>query len=345
MKTAVISLTENGRVLSAEIKAFLSDIADVRRYCFVKHSDGDAEEFDRISSLVGEIFTSVGAIVFVCACGIVVRAIAPYIRSKTTDPAVVVIDEKGRFVIPVLSGHIGGANRLAEIIAEKLGAVAAVTTATDSGKLFSPDSFAAANSLIITDMTASKEVAAALVDGEKVGFYSHFPHSDIPDELSADSRMRIGIAVCTDISFRPYPVTLTLIPKNIVVGIGCKRGTSFETIESAVNSAFAEYGITTSRICTAATINIKADEQGLKRFCQSHSINLQTYTADELMKAEGEFASSPFVLKTVGADNICERSAVLCSRGKLIIRKKACGGVTVAAAEIPIYLDFERKIL
>ena len=345
MKTAIISLTENGRVLSAEIKAYLSDIADVRRYCFVKHTDGDAEGFDSISSLVGEVFTSVGAIVFVCACGIAVRAIAPFIRSKTTDPAVIVIDEKGRFVIPVLSGHIGGANRLAEIIAEKLGAAAAVTTATDSGKLFSPDSFAAANGLIITDMTAAKEAAAALVDGEKVGFCSQYPHSELPDELSADGGFRTGIVVSADISLRPYPVTLTLVPKNIVVGIGCKRGTSFEVIENAVNSVFAESGIDIARICKAATINIKADEQGLQRFCGSHHITLQTYTADELMKAEGEFESSPFVLKTVGADNVCERSAVLCSGGKLVISKTACGGVTVAAAEMPVYLDLERKIL
>ena len=153
------------------------------------------------------------------------------------------------------------------------------------------------------------------------------------------------MAVCTDESMRPFPVTLTLVPKNIVVGIGCKRGTSVETIENAVNNAFSEAGLDTARICTAATINIKADEQGINEFCHFHSIPLQTYTADELMKAEGEFESSPFVLETVGADNICERSAVLCSGGQLVIRKKSGGGVTVAAAEIPIYLDFERKIL
>lgn len=345
MKAAVISLTENGRVLSAEIKAHLSDIVDVQRYCFAKHTDGDAEKFDSISSLVGEIFTSVGAIVFVCACGIAVRAIAPYIRSKTKDPAVIVIDEKGRFVIPVLSGHIGGANRLAEVIAEKLGAAAAVTTATDSGKLFSPDSFAAANELLITDMTAAKEVAAALVDGENVGFYSQYLHSELPDELSAGIKTRTGIAVSDDISLKPFPITLNLVPKNIIVGIGCKRSTSFEVIENAVNSTFAENGIDTARICTAATINIKADEKGLKQFCDSHRISLRTFTAEELMKADGEFESSPFVLKTVGADNVCERSAVLCSGGQLVIRKSACGGVTVAAAEKPVYLDFERKIL
>ncbi|HQM00029.1 MAG TPA: cobalt-precorrin 5A hydrolase [Ruminococcus flavefaciens] len=345
MKAAVISFTENGRVLSAEIKKSFSDLADVQRYCFAKHTDGDVAEFVSVSSLVGDIFRKMDALIFVCACGIAVRAIAPFIRSKTTDPAVIVIDEKGRYVIPVLSGHIGGANRFAEIIAGKLGAVAAVTTATDTGKLFSPDCFASANGLLITDMTAAKEVAAALVNGEKCGFYTEYPHSELPDELTENNKTRTGVAVCTDESLRPFPVTLTLVPKNIVVGIGCKRGTSVEAIENAVNCAFSEAGLDTERICTAATINIKADEQGINEFCHLHSIPLRTYAADELMKAEGEFESSPFVLETVGADNICERSAVLCSGGQLVIRKKSGGGVTVAAAEIPIYLDFERKIL
>ena len=345
MKIALISLTEKGMLLSGRLKSYFSESHELKRYCFFKHSDGDSAEFESIYSVTGELFGRYDALVFISACGIAVRACAPYIVSKTSDPAVVVIDEKGNFVIPVLSGHLGGANRLAEVIAEKISAEAVITTATDSGKLFSPDSFAAANGLIITDMLAAKEVAAALVNGEKVGFYSDYPHSALPDELSADGEYRTGIAVCADTAARPFPVTLTLVPKNIVVGIGCKRGTPSGIIEKAVNDAFSESVVETSRICAAATIDIKADEKGLNDFCNVHSIPLHTFTAEELMTVEGEFESSDFVMKTVGTDNVCERSAVLCSVGRLIIKKHSFSGVTVAAAEKPVSLDLERKIL
>ena len=279
-----------------------------------------------------------------CACGIAVRAIAPHLRSKTSDPAVIVIDDCVRFVIPVLSGHIGGANELARRLAELLGAQAVITTATDTGGHFSPDSFAAANGLIITDMSASKAIAAAVLYGEKVGFASEYAYINMPEELSADTSCRTGIYVgCCEKD--PFPVTLKLVPRNVVVGIGCKRGTACEAIENAVISALETPGIALERVCSAATIDLKADEAGLLEFCEKHGLKLTAYSAQELMGTAGEFTKSDFVKSVTGVDNVCERSAVRCSGGRLILGKTAADGVTVAAAEIPLTLDFERRML
>jgi cobalt-precorrin 5A hydrolase len=245
----------------------------------------------------------------------------------------------------VLSGHIGGANRLAEVLADALGNTAVITTATDVGGQFSPDSFAVANGLIITDLAAAKEIAAEVLDDEKVGFSTEYRHGGLPDELTEFGICRTGIYVGTETDVKPFDVTLRLVPRNIVLGIGCKKGTSAEAVETAVSRALAEAGIDAERVREVATIDLKAQEEGLLGFCGRREIELRTYTAEELMAVKGDFDSSEFVRETTGADNVCERSAVLCSGGKLVLRKTAFDGVTVAAAEAPVYLDFERNVL
>jgi cobalt-precorrin 5A hydrolase len=143
----------------------------------------------------------------------------------------------------------------------------------------------------------------------------------------------------------PFPVTLRLVPKNIVLGIGCKRATNCETIERAVRSALDSAGIAFERVICAATIDLKSNEAGLLGFCEKYGLKLHFFTAQMLMEADGDFTSSDFVKSITGVDNVCERSAVKCSGGRLIMRKTAAGGVTVAAAEKLMTLDFERKVL
>lgn len=138
MRAAVISFTEKGRLLSQSITDFLNETHYAERFCFHSHTDENSQSFDDIYALSAKLFNTCDALVFVCASGIAVRAIAPHIKSKASDPAVIVIDDCGKFVIPLLSGHIGGANRLAQLIAENIGAVPVITTATDVGGRFSP---------------------------------------------------------------------------------------------------------------------------------------------------------------------------------------------------------------
>ena len=343
-RIAVISLTERGRVLSAKICNALQQF-EMQRYCFVRHTDENAVPFTDTAALTAEIFTEYDALVFICACGIAVRMIAPHLRSKQYDPAVLAVDDCGTFVIPLLSGHLGGANALAVKLAEHIGAQVVITTATDTGGRFSPDSFAAANHLLITDLNAAKQIAAAVLDGETIGLQSAYPYRNLPEELAVDANTTYGIAITDSAETQPFPVTLHLIPKNIVLGIGCKKGVSAEQITNTVRDVLHAHAVMTDRICKIASIDLKANEAGLLRFCADFHVPLQTYSADELMQLAGEFSHSDFAEAVTGADNICERSAVLCSGGELIIRKTAQNGVTVAAAAMPVEIDFEKRML
>lgn len=344
MKIAIISITENGRALSEKISGFLAEENDVFRFSFHKNCDKNAVAFLDLSGLISEIFEKYSAIIFVCASGIAVRGIAPFVRSKTVDPAVVVIDDSGNFVISLLSGHIGGANRLAEKIAHKLNAIPVITTATDVGGHFSPDSFAVANNLLITNISAAKEIAAAVLKNEKIGLLSDYECKNIPQEMGIYERCRTGICVSSDISKKPFEITLNLVPKNIVVGIGCKKGTTCALIEKRVSECFEAVGYDIKRIFAIATIDIKANEKGLVEYCEKNNLKLITYSADELMSVDGEFTQSDFVMSKTGTDNVCERSIVKFGV-QLFLRKQSGSGVTVSAGEVPIEIDFGRKLL
>lgn len=343
MKAAVISLTEGGRRLSQRIANVLGEASD--RFCYAPHTDVQAQTFTSLHALVGGLFREYDALVFVCACGIAVRMCAPFLQDKRTDPAVLVLDEAGRFVIPVLSGHLGGANALSLRLADALGAQACLTTATDTRGLLSPDCFAAANHLHIGSMHACKAVASALLDGEPVGLVSRCPVQHIPAGLrEGDTSCRVGICITDDPQEAPFPVTLTLTVQDIVLGIGCRRGIPQAVIEARVQDFLTRHALAPERVRAAASIDVKAQEPGLLAFCRAHALALHTYSAKALMAVPGEFSASPFVERTVGADNVCERSAVLCSEGVLLYPKEAAQGVTVAAAQCHLTIDFDRRM-
>ncbi|MBP1545553.1 MAG: cobalamin biosynthesis protein [Oscillospiraceae bacterium] len=344
MIVSIISITRKGLDLSKKICNCFIDDHSITRYAFYKSCDENAVSFSDINSLTVSIFQKSDAVIFVSACGIAVRSIAPIIKSKVTDPAVLVVDDNGKFVIPILSGHLGGANTFAKVISEKIDAVPVITTATDIGGKFSPDSFAKANDLIITDMTAAKEIASAVLSNEKIGFVSDYEYINIPSDIAVNQKCRTGICVSADTAKKSFEITLNLVPKNIVIGIGCKRGTACDSIERHVSEGLRTVGIDEKRICAVTTIDIKSDEKGLSEYCEKHKLKLFTYTAEELMKVDGEFAKSEFVLAQTGADNVCERSVVKYG-GKLIISKISSNGVTVAAGEMPVCIDFSKEII
>lgn len=357
MKIAVLSVTRQGTVLSKILYDTLKERHKVIRYIFERYADTDTDAaqvpFRKTAEPVQEKFSDYDAWIFICACGIAVRAIAPCIVSKQTDPAVVVMDEGAKFAVPILSGHIGGANALSKRLCEITGAQAAVTTATDTGGRFSPDSFAAANDLIVTDFAAAKEIAAAVLRAEKIGLCSEYPVRNIPAELDFLPRenaaggtdgFRYGIAIGTDPALRPFAVTLSLIPKNIVLGIGCRKGTTAEEIERTAAEALQQAGIDPRRICAVSSIDRKADEAGLVGFCAKKGLPFHTYSAAALRAVPGTFTPSGFVQETVGVDNVCERSAVLLSGGAMVLKKYAGGGVTIAAAERPVVIDADKEI-
>ena len=293
-----------------------------------------------IGQWTGEQFSRSDALIFVGACGIAVRSIAPSIRHKTTDPAVVVVDERGRFAISLLSGHIGGGNDLALTAARIVGAQPVVTTATDLNGVFAVDVFAKQNGCHIADMRCAKEISARLLEGETVGVYSDFPWTgDLPrglvpvdDDTDLEQRPRLGIAVTVRRDLQPFAQTLGLIPRVVTAGIGCKRGTSDEKIAEAVSRAAAQAGISLRAIAGVSSIDLKKDEPGLVAYCRGRGFPFETFSAEELRAVEGQFTPSSFVSSVTGVDNVCERSAVRASGGQLIAGKMAREGVTVAFA-------------
>lgn len=292
-------------------------------------------------------FVSGGALVFVGAVGIAVRAIAPYVDKKWKDPAVVAVDECGRFAIPLLSGHLGGANRLARAIAELCGATPVVTTATDLHGLFAVDDWARTQNLRVVEPERIRTVSAKVLAGGTLHLYSRFPiEGTPPDEVELLSAPPAGeSSPASDVFLsvhRENGESLHLAPRAVVLGVGCRRGISRESIEDAFAAFLAESGLLPQSVRAVASIDLKKDEEGLLAFCRAHGWPLETRSAQELNETPGGFTPSPFVQSVTGTDNVCERSAAAVSGGKILHRKRSLGGVTMAAALAPLRLTWSR---
>ena len=262
------------------------------------------------------------------------RSIAPFIRKKDQDPAVIVIDEKGQFVIPILSGHIGRANEWARQVAEAIGGQAVITTATDVNALFAVDEWAAKAGLRLSSLTEAKAFAAGLLERGRAGLYSEFPiEGPLPPGLVMTTDCETGLIVTTKENLSLFQTSVMVRPAILHVGIGCRRGTSSSAIENAVSSALKEANLSKEAVADVSSLDVKRDETGLLAFAKERSWPIRFFTADELNAVPGTFTASDFVRQAVGTDNVCERSAVKASGGgKLVVSKKAGQGITVAVA-------------
>ena len=334
-----VSFTEVGARTAERAAALLPDFLTERYARTVDPSLAGTA----LSRFAQQAMVDCDLIVFVGAAGIAVRAVAPYLAGKAYDPAVVVIDEAGRFVIPVLSGHLGGANALAERLADGLGAQAVVTTATDGRGVFAADSWAKDNGCAVIDPPNIKHVSGALLRGETAGLRSDFPvDGRLPAHVSLDAAAESGIAIGFDTKAAPFAHTLHLVPRIVHIGIGCRRGTDADKIETAVREALAAAGVPREAVRGAASIDIKNDEPGLLALCEQQGWPLETFSADALRQAAGDFTPSAFVAETVGVDNVCERAAVCAAAGgRLLCRKTARDGVTVALAARDFRVRFD----
>ena len=334
-----LPLMRDGRQARAAVFAFSRRGMDVARQvmelpaqwrAFVPErlAEGDfAPIHPPLADFAGPVFQWADVMIFVSSCGIAVRAVAPHVRDKAADPAVVAIDETARFVVSLLSGHIGGANRWASELAAHLEALPVVTTATDVNNRFAVDAWAAEQGLHLGSRAAAKAVSAAILEGP-VPLRSDFPIvGDLPPGVISGE---VGICV----SWRqggPFGVSLALSPKVVRLGIGCRRGTAQEVIREAVSSVLEAHSVCPQAVKCVCSIDLKRDEPGLLAFCREQSWPAVFYAAGELAAVEGDFTPSAFVRVVTGVDNVCERAALLWAE-KLIVRKTARNGVTVAAA-------------
>lgn len=293
-----------------------------------------------LAAWTAEHFATDEALVFVGALGIAVRAIAPHVAKKTSDPAVVVVDETGAFAIPVLSGHIGGAVALARRIAEGIGAVPVVTTATDARGLWAVDTWAAKNGYVILNPDRIVDVSSALLDERPVRIINEFPIVGLPPKgLHISSSGDITVYITTHAVLEPD--CLQVVVPSLTLGIGCHKGATYEHIEEAVRDFLTTNDVAPQAVEQVASIDVKADEPGIVEFAAKRNLPYVTFTADELASVPGQFNESDFVKQTVGVGNVCERAAVLASDGELVAEKQAYDGVTLALAQKHVFLTFK----
>ena len=348
MKISIICFTLTGQQTGENLKTALEEQEHaVSLYTKSKYIPESIKESTK--EWAGKQFESADGIIFIGATGIAVRSIAPYVASKKTDPAVLVTDECGKFVISLLSGHLGGANELALQAAEALHAVPIVTTATDLEGKFAVDVFAKKNNCHIFRMKEAKEVSAALLAGEKVGFYSEFPwEGELPDGLvnccglrdenwisenepgtnvqndnqiksASDLFPKVGIAVTIHKNCTPFLSTTHVVPQAVALGMGCRKNKEAQAVEKAAFTCIEENQIYPQAVACLASIDIKKEEPGLLALAEKMGIPFETFSSEELLAVKGEFTASSFVSRTVGVDNVCERSALKAAQDRICL--------------------------
>lgn len=339
MSTAVVSLTKNGAKLALEIGQKLQ--ADVYiKEAFMEQYVSDENPLrvipiaENFASLVKKIFHSHEGLVFVMACGIVVRSIAPYIKDKSTDPAVVVVDEKGKHAISLLSGHLGGANRLAVQVAAVTGGTPVITTATDVNQVTAFDLFAVGNDCAIENLEELKYISGALINGEKVALHTDcFIEGAIPENIvPGESGLSCGVLL-TNSTKQPAEEkhVLKLRPRNLILGIGCRKGVAVEAVEDFLQ----RNGKSILSIKCLASIELKKDEEGIRTFCEKRQIPFVTLPAEKLQRVEDRCSTSDFVKQAVGVGSVSEACAIAVEEGaRLLCGKTVYKGITLALAQL-----------
>lgn len=345
IRLSVISFTDAGMQLSRRVKTVLKEETEVRLYtkrraCGEGHGDLAVSTVDTsVAEWAGRQMRERTAMLFIGACGIAVRAIAPCLSDKLQDAPVLVMDEKASYVIPILSGHMGGANELAGILAKELGAQAVITTATDLNHTFAVDLFARENGFFMNDKDGIAKISAKILAGDEVtvsietghggGFFERNGMREIPYPPTGFTDL---VITSED---NPFDAAMVLKPREYILGLGCKKGKSADEIERFIAEKMKENGILMTQIFALASISQKKEEAGIREWCRKEGVRFLTYTAKQLQEVEGDFTKSAFVKEQVGVDNVCERAALkACSAGgELILKKCAQCGMTLAIAK------------
>lgn len=271
-------------------------------------------------------------IIFISSTGIAVRAIAPYLRDKTVDPGVVVVDAKGQFSISLLSGHLGGGNELALKVSEILKAEPIITTATDSLGIIAPDIIAKENSLIIDNMKRAKDVAANLIEGKKVVFIDEMNLIKLPKGYyEYSNELKDAPKVVVTNKYRE-PKDLSLIRKNIVLGIGCRKDVPKEKIINFIEESLKTQGYRIESVYKIATIDVKEKEEAIVNLASVLNVPLEIHSREEVRKVEHLFKTSDFVRKSIGVGAVAEPCVYL-SGGEIVVERIAKEGMTLCIGE------------
>jgi cobalt-precorrin 5A hydrolase len=353
---AIIALTRKGVETATKISAALEKL-EIKNDLFSPEQcvQCGAMPLDmRLGEFVKDIFEKVDGIIGVMAAGIIVRAVAPCLKSKLSDPAVVCVDVSGRFAISLLSGHYGGANELAKIVAREIGAVAVVTTASDVMGKISVDEVARLLHCNIRNPDSLVAVNSALVNGKRlvivpVGDVKIPPNMilgyDVKRADNSEQAAEIlkeydtGAIITrgkTPTKKLPKPVTI-LTPKKIIVGVGARKNSSENEIVKAINSALARADVPLERVDRLATVDIKKDSVPMTGAARRLGLPLDFVSVEALQSVKHENLSpdSKLVKEKIGVGGVCERAALITAgkNANLILKKMKMNGVTAAVAE------------
>ncbi|MBU3178118.1 cobalt-precorrin 5A hydrolase [Clostridium estertheticum] len=329
MKYAVVTFTQKGD----QIAEILATSLNIDLYSKKKHSNFD---FAKVSKKVMENYRG---IIFISSTGIAVRSIAPYIKSKDLDPAVLVIDNSCNYVISLLSGHLGGANELALKVSRLLDAKPIITTATDNLGIYAPDMIAKDNGFVIEDLKKAKDISALLVEGKKIGFLDEKGIIQTPAGYSSSLENISGLLYISsneiiNAKLEVYNVPkLKLIRRNIVLGIGCRKDFSEDKMNKTVIRMLKQYNIDIRAIKSIATVNVKKDELAIKALADYFKCQLEIFTTEDIKKVQHKFSGSDFVEKTIGVRAVCEPCVEL-SGAKIMTIKMKLDGMTLCIGEV-----------
>lgn len=305
-----------------------------------------ATPFTRLAETLPRHFHQYTGHVFIMAAGIVVRSLEGLLQHKTKDPAVVVMDECGQYAISLLSGHLGGANDLARRIGVRFGALPVITTATDLNQVPAIDLIAQERHLAIENPEAIRHVSMALLEGRSIALHDPYGYLQgaLPDNvLKVGDNAATGVAKgnnfsgpgvwVDDIRIDRLAETLILRPASLFIGVGCNRHTPAAEMRALLERVLAQFSLAADCIAGLASIDIKADEEGLLELARDLSRPLSFFTRDQLATVPDIPSPSTMVEKHVGVPSVCEAAAILASgRGPLIVPKQTTPNVTIAIA-------------
>lgn len=332
MKIACLSFSEKGGLLGKKITGLEGEHSIIH----IENSkyNGGIKEF------LKDNWSNFQAFIFISATGIAVRMINPYIRNKAEDPAVVVVDDYGKYSISLLSGHLGGANEIALWLSKEIESIPVITTASDSRNIESIDMFAKKNNYRMDDMKSITEITAMMVNDKKIGFYSEdkniikYNNLIIIENLKSIDQSLNGIIIVStkdELEIPNIPNTI-LRPRNINIGIGCRKGIGKDIILEAIEIALKFKKLSPQSINSMGTIEVKKDERGIIEAAKHLNCPLKIFTIEEIEKVDYKFEKSQFVKDTIGVYSVSEPSAYLLG-GELIVNKLRHKGVTISISK------------
>ncbi|WP_315111688.1 cobalt-precorrin 5A hydrolase [Clostridium intestinale] len=318
----ILSVSSLGDILGEKLS---------KNFSSVYFSKDKIKEFG-LNEITKEAMDKAKGIIFISSTGIAVRAIATYLKGKTIDPGVVVVDAKGEYAISLLSGHLGGGNELAIKVSEILKAMPIITTATDSLGVKAPDMIAKENNLLISDIKKAKDISAFLIEGKKVVFEDEDKIIALPKgyiECTEGSENLPKVKVTNKISGSE---ALVLVRKNLILGIGCRKDVPKEKMLDFISESLKEYGYREDSVLKISTIDLKEKEEAILNISQVFSVPLEIHSRGEVRKIEHLFKCSDFVRKSIGVGAVAEPCVYL-SGGEIVVERISKEGMTLCIGE------------